>query len=273
MDGTTKLGPEAELIGEARERPRLLIRAGRGRTGGSTGLDLAVQRARNQGRRVKPLDGDLRSRTLSALYPTQDDKGKPIRDGASSPKTDELPDIKEWLSAELDSMVEEHVSRVLDLSGGDRVMQEYVRDLALMDFCRDFGIDAVVAVYLGPDMEDFRHATQLLVSGEFRCERTMLVLNEGVIRQGQTTAGAFDPILQHPDFEMLKVEGARVAFMRRLTCMSVLKDRNLRFYDVLATKGDAMGPKVSPTLFHMTKTWLDTFEREWSEFGVAEWLP
>jgi hypothetical protein len=271
MDGSTN--PQAEPIGEARQCPRLLIRAGRGRTGGSTGLDLAVQRARHQGRRVKPLDGDLRSRTLSALYPAQDDKGKPIRDGASSPKTDELPDIKEWLSAELDSMVEEQVSRVLDLSGGDRVMQEYVRDLALMDFCRDFGIDAAVAVYLGPDMEDFRHATQLLVSGEFRCERTMLVLNEGVIRQGQTTAGAFDPILQHPDFKMLKAEGARVAFMRRLTCMSVLKDRNLRFYDVVATRSGELGPKVSPTLFHMTKTWLDTFEREWGEFGVAEWLP
>lgn len=268
------IGMEAEPTAEARHGPRLLIRAGRGRTGGSTGLDLAVQRARHQGRRVKPLDGDLRSRTLSALYPARDEKGKPIRDGASSPKTDELPDIKEWLSAELDSLVEEQVSRVLDLSGGDRVIQEYVRDLALMDFCRDFGVEVAVAVYLGPDMEDFRHATQLLVSGEFRCERTMLVLNEGVIRQGQTTIGAFDPIVGHSDFQMLLAEGARFAFLRRLTCMSVLKERNLRFYDVLGSKGGGAGPKVSPTLFHMTKSWLDNFEREWtSDFGVIEWLP
>jgi hypothetical protein len=220
MDGNIMPEPEPQPTGEATQAPRFLIRAGRGRTGGSTGLDLAVQRARYQGQRIKPLDGDLRSRTLSALYPAQDDKGRPIRDGASSPKTDELPDIKEWLSAELDSMVEEQVSRVLDLSGGDRVMQEYVRDLALMDFCHDFGIEVAVAVYLGPDMEDFRHATQLLVSGEFKCERTVLVLNEGVIRQGQTTAGAFDPILEHPDFKMLEAEGTRVAFMRRLTAVS-----------------------------------------------------
>ena len=271
MDGSIK--PAAEQGGEVKQAPKLLIRAGRGRTGGSTGLDLAVQRARHQGRRVKPLDGDLRSRTLSALYPAQDEKGRPIRDGASFPKSDELPDIKEWLSAELDSMVEEQVSRVLDLSGGDRVIQEYVRDLALMEFCRDFGVELAVAVYLGPDMEDFRHATQLLVSGEFKCERTMLVLNEGVIRQGQTTAGAFDPIMEHPDFKMLEAEGVRAAFMRRLTCMSVLRERNLRFYDVLAAKGSGAGPKVSPTLFHMTKTWLETFEREWAAFDVIEWLP
>lgn len=271
MEGITTNG--VDEIGAPARSPRLVIRAGRGRTGGSTGLDLIVQRARHQGRRVKPLDGDLRSRTLSELYPAADEKGRPIRDGASWPKTDELPDIKAWLSAELDSMVGEQVSRVLDLSGGDRVMQEYVRDLALMDFCRDFGIEPTVAVYLGPDMEDFRHATQLLLSGEFSCERILLVLNEGVIRQGQTTAGAFDPIQQHPDYERLEDQGARPMFVRRLTCMSALRDKDLRFYDVIDQKPATGSGKITPTLYHMTKTWLEGFERELADSGAAEWLP
>src|SRR6266404_2705599 len=76
---------------------------------------------------------DLRSRTLSLLYPPSDEKGNPIPDAASAPPTDELPDIKAWLSSEFDSMVTEGVSRVLDLSGGDRVLQEYVRDLVLRE--------------------------------------------------------------------------------------------------------------------------------------------
>src|SRR5438270_10847785 len=113
MDGSIKL--EGSVPGGDSSKLDLLIRAGRGRTGGSTGLDHAVQRARYHGRRVKPLDGDLRSRTLSSLYPAKDEKGRPIEDGATSPATDELPDIKAWLSAEFDSMVEERVSRVLDL--------------------------------------------------------------------------------------------------------------------------------------------------------------
>ena len=58
--------PQSEV---AKVKPSLIIRAGRGRTGGSTGLDLVIQRARFQGRRVKPLDGDRRSKTLSTLYP------------------------------------------------------------------------------------------------------------------------------------------------------------------------------------------------------------
>src|SRR5260370_28574881 len=45
--------------------------------------------------------------------------------------------------------------------------------------------------FLGPEMENFRPAVQILSSGELRCKWTMLVLNEGVIRHGQTTARAF----------------------------------------------------------------------------------
>jgi hypothetical protein len=257
----------------AKVKASLLIRAGRGRTGGSTGLDLAIQRARHAGRRIKPLDGDLRSRTLSSLYPAIDGAGKPVLDGATAPETDELPDIKKWLSGEFDGMVEDGVSRALDLSGGDRVMQEYVRDLALSDFCRDFGITPTVALFLGPDTEDFRHAAEILRSGEFPSEQTILVMNEGVIRHGQTTEGAFEPIVAQPEFEGLIKAGVRVMFLHRLTCMSVLRERGLGFYEAAAMRPDKTGVKASPTLAHMTKTWLATFEREIGAVGVSEWLP
>lgn len=251
----------------------LLIRAGRGRTGGSTGLDLAIQRARHLGRRVKPLDGDLRSRTLSTLYPAKDETGEPIEDGSSAPESDELPDIKKWLAGEFDEMVEQGVSRVLDLSGGDRVMQEFVRDLALADFCADFGITPTVALFLGPDIEDFRHAAELLRSKEFPSKRTILVLNEGVIRHGQTSSGAFEPIMKLSEFATLVREGVRPVFLRRLTCMSVLRERGLGFYEAATGKPDAKGVKASPTLAHMTKTWLRTFEEEFEKARVADWLP
>ena len=252
---------------------RLFIRGGRGRVGGSTGLDLTIQRARHAGRRVKPLDADLRSRTLSGLYPSALPDGMPIEDGASAPPSDELPHIKPWLSAELDDMVRTGVSRVLDLSGGDRVIQEYVRDLALMQFCHDFGVVVTMAVYLGPDMEDFRHATQLLTSNDMKCERTLLLLNEGVIRMGQTTTGAFDAIMEHPDFDELLRGGARFIFIRRLTCMAQLRALNLRFYDILDRSPGSPGAAVSPTLHHMTKVWLADYERELGRAGVADWMP
>jgi hypothetical protein len=274
MDDVTMLAESGEdKIDVVETKPCLLIRAGRGRTGGSTGLDLAIQRARHAGRRVKPLDGDLRSKTLSTLYPATGRAGEPVLDGASAPETDELPDIKKWLSSEFDAMASERVSRALDLSGGDRVMQEYVRDLALAQFCADFGIMPTVAVFLGPDLEDFRHAEELLGSGAFPSERTILVLNEGVIRHGQTTSGAFNPIMAQPEFESLVERGVRPVFLRRLTCMSVLRERDLGFYDAVAGMPDSKGVKASPTLHHMTKTWLNTFEREFEMADVLDWLP
>lgn len=152
-------------------------------------------------------------------------------------------------------------------------MQEYVRDLAVFDFCRDYGVQATLAFFLGPEMEDFRHVLQLVKTERLRCERTMLVLNEGVIRHGQTTAGAFDPIIGHPDFKAMMKDGIRTVFMRRLTCLNVLRERGLGFYDVLAGRPGKSGKKAGPTLHHMTKTWLDNFERENEAAGTVGWLP
>jgi hypothetical protein len=42
---------------------------------------------------------------------------------------------------------------------------------------------------------------------------------------------------------------------------------------LLAGKPDKAGAKASPTLFHMTKTWIETFEREHEKARVDQWLP
>ena len=93
--------------------PVLAVGLGRGFGGKSTGLAELVWRARNQGRQVIDADGDPRSRTLAGLFPE-----------ALSPPTEELPDIKAWLSQVLNAMVKQQRSAVLDLGGGDRVLQE-----------------------------------------------------------------------------------------------------------------------------------------------------
>lgn len=261
--------PTATIVAS---RPTLFVRRGRGRTGGSTDIDYVIQRARHQGRRVKPLDGDLRSRTLSTLYPSHDAAGVPILDGASAPASEDLPAMKTWLGRELDEMVEESVSRALDLGGGDRVLQEYARDLAVDEFCLDYDVGLTSAFYLGPDMEDFYHVLQILQSGDLKGARTLLILNEGVIRQGQTTEGVFDPILAHPDFHALVRDGAGVVVMPRLTCLDQLRERGLGFFDTIEGRPDKYGVKASPTLQHMTKTWMKTKERSHGDAGTSGWL-
>lgn len=48
----------------------LAMRYGRGRLGGSGVILAAIQRARFHGRRIKPMEGDLKSRTLAGYYPS-----------------------------------------------------------------------------------------------------------------------------------------------------------------------------------------------------------
>ena len=59
--GTPAASTDMSQALQASLSPVLAIRRGRGRLGGSTFLDLLIQRSRQAGRRMKPLDGDLRS--------------------------------------------------------------------------------------------------------------------------------------------------------------------------------------------------------------------
>ena len=146
-----------------------------------------------------------------------------------------------------------------------------VLDLMLKDFCGDFGIGLTNIVMLGPDVEDFNHAMERFKAEDSRGDRVIFVLNEGVIRQGQTTEGAFTTIIKHPDFVAALKAGAQYILLRRLSCMHVLRERGIGFYDAAAGRPDRSGAKVPPTVQHMTKVWLGAFER--SSEDIAEWLP
>ena len=269
----TEGAPPAGLAAAPARRPVCAVRFGRGRLGGSMGMDLYIQRARFHGRRVKPLDGDLRSRTLSTLYPAQAADGSPIPDGASMPRSEETADYRQWLIPEFEQMVVEGVSRVIDLGGGERVMQEFVRVFPLSSYCDDFGVDLLPIFFLGPDIEDLSHVVQIMRTGALRSSRILLVTNEGVIRSGETTEGAFDPIIAHPDFGALIKDGAKSVTLRKLHCLDLLRARRFGFYDAAYGRPDPNGEKAGPALQFMTKIWLEDHEGEHQTAGSAGWLP
>ena len=252
--------------------PWWLIRGGRGRVGGSTFLDFVVQWSRDRGRRVKPLDGDLRSRTLSALYPKTDATGALVQDGAEAPGSEELGAMKAWFGGELDQSVGDDVCRVVDFGGGDRVMQEYGSDLKIGEFCNRFSLGLVWAFVLGPDPEDLQHVVQVLRSGHMSGGRVLLVLNEGVIRQGQTTPGVFAPTSGNPEYLALLNDGAQTVLMPRLSCMDLLRERGLGFYEAAAGKMGRDGKRAPPTLQHMTGKWVEAMEFQLELSGAATWL-
>ena len=119
MDGVEGAESMTSTANGLARRPVMGIRLGRGRTGGSTFVDMLVQRARTGGRKVVIADGDLRNPTLSGLYPPG------TAGGAMQPQSDDLVDMKDLFTTALGQAVSDNASLLVDFGGGDRVMLEY----------------------------------------------------------------------------------------------------------------------------------------------------
>ena len=165
------------------------------------------------------------------------------------------------------------MSRVVDISGGDRVLQELLQDLNLGGFCDSVGIRFVSLCMIGPDVEDFRHIREAADVGDLQPKHMMLVMNEGVIRQGQNAVGAFDGIAASPDFESLVKAGARAVSMRRLPCMDIFREQRADVFAVATGQPDASGNRPRATLVHMARKWIEDSEAEHVRRRTVEWLP
>lgn len=235
--------------------PVLAVRLGRGRTGGTTFLDWLIQRARNQGREVIVADGDRRNADLAALYPGQ----------AMQPPSDDTGDVKEWITSVLIRMAETEQSVALDLGGGDRVLGEYGRDLALVEFCQETGAQPLALCFMGPDAADLEHVLTIVRAGYFRPGRMILVLNENLVPSHKSPAAAFEPIVARAEFAELVSAGAQPVYLPTLPCMDRIRQASLGFYS--SDKG------LDPVRAFMVRRWVARLESEVAKAGATEWLP
>lgn len=254
-----------------------VARYGRGRLGGSGLLLQLAQRALWQGRAVRLLDCDLKSQTLSTYYPAVPCGSGGGVDGAgrlcTSPRSEDAADVKAFVLSDLDRLTADRISRLLDVSGGDSVLQDLLRDLELPAFCREEGIAFTWLCPLGPDKEDFRHLLRAVERGDVSPSDMLLALNEGAIRNGQNPSGAFDAIIGGADFQAMVGAGAKSIYVPRLPCMDPLREGLLDFYAVAARRHGRRGEPPSPVLAHMTKRWLGVLEAEYERAEAVERLP
>lgn len=242
---------------ETQTAPVLAVGLGRGGGGKSTVLAEMTWRAKAQGRNVIVADGDARSKTLSGLFPE-----------AIRPRSEEMPDIKEFLSGLLNRMAKEKVSAVLDLGGGDRALLEFGRELRMVEFCARCGIEPLAIYCLGPEEEDLSHVTTIFDGGYFRPKRMILLMSEGVIRAGQHVAGAFDRTMEDPRFMKMLEAGAKPILVKRLACMNLMKGNPAGFYGAAA--GEA---GLDPVEEFQVEDWCADLEASREKAGVALWMP
>lgn len=243
------------------------MRHGRGRAGGSTFLDLLVQIGRAEDRPVMIADGDRRNPTLASLYPP----GMP--GGATQPATDETPDVKLWLSNSIEDALNAQSSIIIDLGGGDRVMQEYGHDLALVEFCEALGAHPLGLFFSGPELDDFEHVLAIWRAGYFRPTRSILVFNEHLVPQGRTPHGAFNRIMEQEGYREMTDAGVRPIFFPRLPCMEEMRTAGLGFADAASGKPGIKGVPLGPVRQFMVKQWVGKIQAELKRIKAVEWLP
>ena len=125
-----------------------------------------------------------------------------------------------------------------------------------------------MALYrLGPDSEDLSHVVTIHDGGYFRPKRSLLVMNEGVIRAGQNVAGAFETTMADARLGQMVKDGAKPILLTRLASMTQVKGSPGGFYAALASG------TLDPVEDFMLEDWLADYEAKRQNACVTGWLP
>jgi hypothetical protein len=245
---------------------KLLVRFGRGRLGGTTYLDALAQRARLAGREVILVDADLRNPSLSRLYPE-----------ARVPTDGSPEDFRRLMLEVLDALAGRPgpVSALVDIGGGqDRAMGDLIRDLSLAEFCQDAAVLPVAVYMIGPDEDDLQHALSVREARLLEGGATLLVMNEAVVKRGQTPESAFAPVVERPAFQAwVQDGGARLVWLRNLAVLNKARALGLSLGDAMAGQAGEGGQGLGFTERWMIKDWFRKLEERHAAADALDLLP
>ncbi len=250
---------------DAAVAPKLLVAMGRGKTGKSTMIRWAAERAFTHGRPPVIADADRTNATLAAFF-----------DGVTRPESPDADDVKNWLNGVLESQIEAKAggkpfSVFLDLGGGDLVLKEHAAHLGLVAFCEAYGIEPVAVHFLGADLDDLAYLRDVEESGAFAPRKTLLVLNEGTLAPGKQPARAFEAVKSHAIFKAAIGRGAKAVMMPRLQCMGEVDSRRLLFSAAAAGRVPEGQAPFGPINRQFVTMWLRAMDEAFS--SVSDWLP
>ena len=235
-------------------KPKLVVAHGRGGSGKSTVLRYLAERAQDAGREIVIADADRTNATLAAFF-----------EGVVRPEHGEEVIVADWLDALVTQQAEEQLTVLLDMGGGDQVFDRFAREVQLADLMASAGVVPVALHCIGTDLDDLAYLRSVEEAGAFCPEATVLLLNEGVIRDGRPRDAAFSGVRAHPIFRKALERGAREVWFPRLPCMQAVNDGRLLF-----GKAEAL-PSFGLTNRQRVVMWRRAVEE--ALLPVREWMP
>ena len=255
----TRTTPVIDLAGKR----KIVLVAGRGKTGKTTQLRWMAERAHNAGRPILLGDIDPTNASFSSYF-----------EGVHRPpEAGDAAITACWLEQFLHHALKSDTSALVDLGGGSTTLNRLADEVpGLADMLTTDAMAPVMLYMLGPQVENLSPLATLESRG-FQPRATALVLNEAGVESGQTREDAFARIYRHSAFLSALNRGAVPLWLPRLLPADEIEAKRLHF--VQARDGmPRAGTRQAPLgAFDRARVrfWLDAMDAEFAE--VESWLP
>lgn len=246
------------------QRSLLWVALGRQRVGKTALLNTAVQYFRALGSPIEIWNADQQNRThsLSTFF-----------DDAATPAAGGVADTRVWIEEQLVDQASRRYHAVLDAGGGWTGFSALVEDVPVIEALARQGTDVIGLFCVGPEQADLDYLSHFSETGTFLPQKTVIVLNAGLVLSGRSAMGAFKPVLDSLAVKAAMKRGAKVVMMPALSCMAEVTDRGLTFADAALGKVKPGQPVMS--LFDPTRVnewWTKKVPEFFGKFP-ADWLP
>jgi hypothetical protein len=233
-------------------KPKLLVTHGRGGTGKSTFVRVLIERTRDADREAAIADADRTNATLASFFTD-----------VLRPEHPDDQTVLDWLDDLVNQQAEDRISVILDMGGGDQVFKRFAASLELASLLDGANITPVALHFIGPDIDDLAYLKDIEESGAFCPPQTVLVLNEGLIRDARPREAAFAEVRNHSVYRKALDRGAREVWFPRLACMQEINTRRLLFAAAEASLGLTNRQRVA--------IWRREVDKALAP--ISDWLP
>lgn len=243
------------------DQKKIIFWIGRGKTGKTTGVRWSAETAILAGTRLLLADMDPTNSTFSQYI---DNVARPLE--ASDPALS-----LKWLDKLLQHALQQELSLLVDLGGGDTTLRRLVAQLPdLVEMFKAQGFAIILFYTIGPQEEDLSPLATMERLG-FKPTATAVVLNEAMAELGDPPLNAFARILRHSAFLTAVQRGAVPIWMPRLLPAQQVEIRRLHFRDAAAGAVGLGKTPLGPFDRSRVLNWLQAMDANFA--GIKTWLP
>lgn len=242
--------------------PKIVMLAGRGRTGKTLNARWMCDRALSADRPVLMGDLDPTNASFSSYF-----------SGVHRPRdTDDPSTSLKWLERFIGHAMQHRATAVIDLGGGDTTLRRLASELPdLPAMVEGQGAAIALLYHVGSLVDDLAPLAAMEERG-FQPKATAVLMNEAAMEPGYTRDDGFARVQRQPVFKAAIARGVVPAWMPRLHASEPVEAKRLHFSEAA---GHAVGPDGAARIGLIdaarVRLWLAAMERQLA--GIWSWLP